>query len=215
MQYFPRDYEDFTSVTRIDEIRADQKNVLIGHFERIWTEKPRPRMSLVKAFFVEKESGAMLECVWFNSPYLAKSLTTNTEVTLIGKAKLSYGKIVLQNPEYEWGTQTSVGSIRPVYREHDKLKTKWLRTKISELLDGLEKIPQLVPRETAEANDCISKAKAIREMHFPQSTTSLRQAKNTIAFEELWLLQIGALMRKHTWEKQGEGSALQIPLILI
>jgi ATP-dependent DNA helicase RecG len=214
LEYLPRTYEDLSQVTNLSELRADEKNVLLGKFTRVWKEKGmRSRMNLTKALFEEKESGGVVECIWFNNPTVSTRLPLQKSVRISAKAKLSFGKISLQAPDFELEKQgVHLGRISPVYREHDKLKTSWFRQKMFELLDVSEHFSNVIPKEIAEKENLFSKQKAIEEIHFPKNAEDLEKAQRTLAFEKLFVLQITALLRKHEWEEQGRGKALSVPL---
>jgi ATP-dependent DNA helicase RecG len=213
LEYFPRTYEDFTKPTDLGNLTADRKNLLQGKFIEKWGETTKNKMKLVKAIFEEKQSGGEVECVWFNNPYIEKRIPLHKEVLITAKAKLAFGKISLQSPAFEESdSKVHLGRIVPVYREHEKLKTTWLREKIFELLEHTEAFANIVPKDIALANDLINRNTAITELHFPTTTEKLKQARHTIAFEELFLLQLSALQRKQTWQDSATGNALQIPL---
>lgn len=214
LEYLPRTYEDFSKPTNLSELRADTKNLLLGTFTRVWKEKTgKTRMQLTKAFFKERESGGVFECVWFNNPTISTRLPLHKPVRITAKAKLSFGKISLQAPDFELEKKgIHLGRISPIYREHDKLKTAWFRQKMFELLDISEHFINTIPQEIAEKENLFSKQKAIEEIHFPTHSENLEKAQRTLAFEKLFILQISALLRKQKWEEEGRGKALSIPL---
>jgi hypothetical protein len=73
--------------------------------------------------------------------------------------------------------------------------------------------PRHPPQKTSETkNDLVPKNTAVHQVHFPDDLESLEQAKKTIAFEELFLLQISALLRKKEWEEKGREGVSSIAL---
>ena len=212
LEYFPRTYEDFSAPTHLSELRADKKNILEGKFLRVWTERART-IHLVKAIFEEKQSGGQVECVWFNNPTIKTRIPLLQPVFVVAKAKLAYGSISLQSPEFELVEQRiHLGRIAPVYREHGKLKSAWFRQKMFELFDVAEPFPDILPEDIRKNKELLPRARAIEELHFPKNRTSLTAAQKTLAFEKLFLLQMQSLLRKKKWEEAGEGKALSIPL---
>lgn len=213
LEFFPRDYEDASRPTHISELRADQKNFLNGKFLRVWVETPRPKMRLTKALFEEEVSGAMIECVWFQNPTIQKRLPINVPVICAAKAKLAFGKITLQNPEFERAEkEVHLGRIRPIYREHDKITASWMREKIHDLLPKTEAFSDVLPENIRESEQLLAKNEAISELHFPTDSERLQVAQKTIAFEELFLIQTAALLRKKNWENSVKGDFPTIPL---
>lgn len=213
LEFYPRTHEDFSVPTNLAELRADQKNLLSGTFTKVWKETVKQRMKLTKALFREQESEAEVECVWFNNPTIGERIPLYKPVLISAKAKLAYGKISLQAPDFEMADAgVHLGRISPVYREHGKLKSSWFRQKMYELIDQTEKFSDILPDEIRKKNDLWCKNKAVQQVHFPDDLDSLEKAKKTIAFEELFLLQISALLRKKKWEEKGREEVKSIPL---
>jgi ATP-dependent DNA helicase RecG len=214
LEFFPKTHEDLTTPTHISELQADKKNLLSGVFMKVWKEKTRNNMVLVKAFFREEQSGKEIECVWFNNPTLSKRIPLYTPVLLTAKAKLSFGKISLQSPTFESVSQNSVhlGRISPIYREHGIIKSKWISQKIHQLLPIASSFPSILPENIRKEEGLMKKNEAIHEIHFPTKHDTLALAKKTLTYEELFLLQLSALQRKKKWEDQGKGKAPHIPL---
>jgi ATP-dependent DNA helicase RecG len=213
LEYYPRGYEDLNKTLEIHEIRADQKNVLEGSFSGLTSQRTRQGKLLIKALFTTNR-GQSLEAVWFNQPHIKHTLPLGEQVMISAKAKLAYGKVSLQNPTFERqdAEMINVGRITPIYREHGKLSSTWLRQKIYPLLDQVESFYSLLPLEVIENNQLLNKSEAIQEIHFPSSKEKLEKAKETLAFEELFLLQLTGLLRKQAWALNTENKAKQIPL---
>lgn len=213
MQYFPRGHEDMTVPTNLAELRGDEKNLLKGVFRRVWDERTPNRTLLVKALFEEEQSGGQVECVWFNNRTIRERIPVGVPVLLSGKAKIAYGKISLQAPEFEIaGRGVHFGRIMPIYREHGALKSAWFRQKIYELIDHTEIFPEILPTSVRAAAELMPRHEAVIEVHFPKGADTLKTARRTLSFEELFLLQLGALLRKKKWEAESRGNVLHFPL---
>jgi len=213
LEFFPRHYEKIATVDNIHDLRADQKNILKGTFSNLTSSYTRNRKLLLKAIF-ETEKGECVECVWFNQAYLKNTLPLKKKVIITSKAKMDFGKITLQNPIFEIADQQNIklNTISPIYREHGKLSNLWFRKKISENLQIAEKFNNLLPLEIIEKEKLLEKNQAMQEIHFPSNEEKLEQAKKTLAFEELFLLQIAGLLRKRKWQKENQGKSKKIAL---
>ncbi|MCT4591995.1 MAG: ATP-dependent DNA helicase RecG [Candidatus Gracilibacteria bacterium] len=211
--YYPRDYESQTQIKKIHELRADEKNLLQGVFKEVKQERTKTGKSLVKAIF-QDDDGNLLECVWFNQRYLKNTLPLNRKVLVSGKCKLSFGKISMMSPSFEELADSMVhlGRISPIYREHDKLSSDWLRKKIFELLDLRKSFDDVIPEKIIKNEDFLHKDEAVAEIHFPSSDEKLEKAKKTLAFEELFVLQISGLLRKKNHQSKTQGKSKKIPL---
>ncbi len=210
--YFPRTHEDLSSPTNLAELRADQKNLLQGKFVRVWKETTHSRKRLIKALF-EEQHGGQVECVWFNNPTIEKRLPLGREVLITARAKLAFGKVSLQAPEFEMISEgVHFGRISPVYREHGKLTSNWFRQKVYELIEHTEVFSEILPETICTAEQLMNRDQAIKEIHFPTDEKTITHAKHTLAFEEVFVLQLLALQRKKKWQAASGGRALQIPL---
>jgi RecG-like helicase/very-short-patch-repair endonuclease len=220
LQYFPREYEDRTEFTEMANLRADQKNVLLGELSSVRREKTPRGFSLVKAIFTEEKTNTPLECVWFNSRGLEKTLPQKKRVMLVGKAKLAFGKISFSSPSIEiYGGTGKIGNIASIYSEHYFLTPQWFAKKFLENIYPLLarknesfSLQNVVPTDILSEKNLLSRRDAFLEIHFPSSIERSELARKTFAFEELFVLQIASLRKKEKMQKLGEGKAKKIPL---
>ena len=149
---------------------------------------------------LDDESGSIL-AVWYNRPYLEKTLTPGRPLLVFGRAELDRrGRLVLQNADYELvddadardGVHT--GRIVPVYRRLGELGSKALRTIISAIVQQLDAktVPELVPGDVAGRFALPPRARALAETHFPPENASLDElsARTTPALAGA---QVGAM----------------------
>lgn len=213
LQYFPREYEDYTTPVEMHEVRSDTKNFLQGKFIRLWKEQTMRQKTLIKALF-ETESGEQAECVWFGNPRIATQLPLQKKVFLLGKADLYMGKVTLKNPEFELlGKEAKhAGRIRPVYREHGALRAAWFRDKVYEMLESTASFPTLIPGELIQKEGLLQKQAVVEELHFPTDQERLEKAKKSLSFERIFFLQLLALIKKQKWQETSEEVVEGIPL---
>lgn len=98
-----------------------------------------------------------------------------------------------------------------MYPQHDKITTKWLREKITDLKPAIDLLPETLPEETLKEENFPSRADAVRAMHFPNKPEDVERAKNRFAFEELYSMQISALELKKEWQGERQ-ERLKIPM---
>jgi RecG-like helicase len=83
--YFPYKYLDFSKFSAISSIKLGEVVTIKGVIKTIQARYAfRSRLSLCEAV-VSDDSGS-IKVVWFNQPYLAKTLKNGDEVLLSGKA---------------------------------------------------------------------------------------------------------------------------------
>ena len=77
LYYFPRAYDDRTNIKKIEELRGDEYVVLKVKFLTISTPYIPSKMKMTK---VRATDGTgVIDVVWFQMPYLAKSLKINED----------------------------------------------------------------------------------------------------------------------------------------
>jgi len=100
----------------------------------------------------------------------------------------------------------------PIYPETAGVSSKWLRSRIKFLLEklklGLKK--DWLPSSIKEKHHFIDLHQAIQQIHFPDNQTNLNQARQRLAFNEMFLLQLEALLRKKEWQEKKLSHQLHI-----
>ena len=195
--FFPRRYEDFTSITPIAFVRPGVKTTVRGRIYDIGARQTKyKRMALTEAVLGD-DSGTTLRVVWFNQPWLAKSLQKGDEIFVAGEADLN-GGLVMKNPDHEKVSLRPQHAARlvPIYRETEGLTSKWLRTKVQSLLAYADELEEFLPSELLARRGFLSRAAAVRQAHFPESAPALERARERLAFEEMFVLQLAAQLAK-------------------
>ena len=195
--FFPRRYEDFSSITPIAFVRPGVKTTVRGRIYDIGARQTKyKRMALTEAVLGD-DSGTTLRVVWFNQPWLAKSLHKGDEIFVAGEADLN-GGLVMKNPDHEKVSLRPQHAARlvPIYRETEGLTSKWLRPKVQSLLPYTDELDEFLPSELLARRGFLSRAAAVRQAHFPESAQALERARERLAFEEMFVLQVAAQLAK-------------------
>lgn len=208
--YFPRTYEDLSDSKNIMQVKDGEKVSMQGVIHNIHNIPTKNRkITLTKAMFYDVH-GNEAEIVWFNQPFVKRTVPTETDVTVSGKIQFNYGKYTIQNPRVELADKPQVhtSGMVPVYPQHEVITSKWLREKINPLLFCTKEFEEILPSEIVEEEKLISKSDAIKEVHFPTNQKQLERARDRLAYEELFLLQLSAVQRKQEWRESREKDSL-------
>ncbi len=195
--FFPRRYDDFSSVTPIAFVRPGVKTTVRGRIYDIGARQTKyKRMALTEAVLGD-DSGTTLRVVWFNQPWLVKTLQKGDEIFVAGEADLN-GGLVMKNPDHEKVSLRPQHAARlvPVYRETEGLTSKWLRPKIQAVLRLADQLDEFLPMDLLTRREFMPRAEAVRQVHYPASAALLDRAKERLAFEEMFVLQVAAQMAK-------------------
>ena len=109
------------------------------------------KVKIIKAMFYDPY-GNGAEVVWFNQPFVKRTVPMETEVTVSGKIQHQYGKITIQNPQVELASKIQIhtSGMVPVYPQHEVITSKWLRGKIHPLLYLAKEFEEILPHEITE-----------------------------------------------------------------
>ena len=209
--YFPYRYEKYESCPKISSLKLDETINLKGTVEIIKNRRSfRSKMMLTEAL-ISDDSGS-LEVVWFNQPFIAKTLKPGDTISLAGKIKNQGGRLIMTSPIYEKINQTGenihTASIVPVYSLTSSISQKQLRFLIHQSLKLIKNIPEYLPTEIIKSQKLLSLNETLQKIHFPKNQTDIDLAINRFKFSELFLFQLKSYLVK---EKLSKKIALPIP----
>jgi len=200
--HFPHRYQDLSAIKPIDKLKLNEVATIQGKIIDIKNIRTwKKRMAITEAHV--QDNGGLIKAVWFNQPYLANTLKIDSLVSLSGK--ISFDKtLFLSNPAYERLTDQDLrhtGRLIPVYPETSGLTSRYMRYLIHLFRPTINQIAEWLPPATIKAQKLLDLQTALRQIHFPDSTKTLAQAKRRLAFNELFLIQLFALQQKIKWQK--------------
>lgn len=191
LAYFPRRIEDRSIVKKIAQLRHGERVTIRGRVRAIDIIKPRGDMEILKVA-VQDNTGVAYG-VWFNQPWLKTQFVKGERISVYGEVDKSYGQIQLNNPVWEPAEKNFLtGRFVPVYSLTEGLPQGALLRVISENLAlHREVVQEVVPEEIKGRHDLLPRVVAFEKIHFPQGLEEFEQARRALAFEELFLFQIG------------------------
>lgn len=204
LYYFPRRYDDYTQLKPINRLWYGQVVTVIGAVQSVTTRQTRDgRMQVVEAI-IHDGTGA-LRATWFNQPWVAKRLHSGAHVALSGKIDQYLGRLVINNPEWEFleQQQLSTNRIVPVYPLTAQITQRWMRRLMNEVVTRwAPRVPDPLPESLRRSAGLIDLSTALIQIHFPDSAERLKAARHRLAFDEIFLLQLGMLGQKRAWQER-------------
>jgi ATP-dependent DNA helicase RecG len=191
--HLPRRYEDTRETVTVDRLQPGEVQTAVVRVSSVYSHvTTRKRMRLLEALL--EDSTGTVRAVWFNQDFLMPSLKHANELIVSGKVEHSARGLTFRNPTFEPATTTQrhVGRLAPVYPETEKVSSRWLRSRIQPLLRMAEQVPDRLPLPVRQEQGLIPIADALRRVHFPDVSEDVDRARERIAFEELFLLQLAA-----------------------
>lgn len=194
--FLPRKHEDFTHVTPIAELRPG-KVTIRARCQQISTRPVRRGLRLTTAVLADDTS--KLNAVWFNQPYRVQQLGGSDEwFYFSGEFEYNYGRYQLTNPTAELAKELPVQADRllPVYHAVRGLKSQTVRKVIEQLRPLMSVLPETLPPSVVQSERLLDRAAAILAMHFPRNEREVEQARQRLAFEELFELVLASQLNK-------------------
>ncbi len=146
---------------------------------------------------------------WFNMPYIGKILTVGHELIIFGQPKMSGSRLVIDHPDYEIvegdsaTAEAHMGGLIPIYPLASGVNQKALRGLVHQLLKEVDDsdISEWLPLGASESG--LTRATAIRTLHYPENLEDLEPAKRYLALEEFTKLQLILQQRKKEIQDRG------------
>ena len=158
-----------------------------------------------------------IRVVWFNQPYLAKSLKPQTRYVFSGRVTMHRGRRVLESPQYEQlrpgdGLEELVqpGRLFPVYPLTGDIRQGTLRRIVREALErGGAGVAEALPEAVRQRNSLLHVDQALRHAHYPKGWEGWEAARRRLAFEELFTMQLAVLSRRLALESMVRAVSLR------
>lgn len=186
LYHIPIKYLDFSSIKPINSIKIGEEVTVSGE---IISSKVNKHSKISTVTCIVKDETSLLSAIWFNQPYLAKTLKEGSKVFLSGQLVKKFGRMQMENPAYEVSAENETdlihtGRIVPVHPATAGLSQRQIRSIVKKglsLIDDLEDplgpyLPQSMP----------ALAEAIKRMHFPEEQNDSEKAMERFAWEELF-----------------------------
>lgn len=202
LHHYPSHYQDFSQITKINLAKPQETVTIQGKIITI-TNRYRGRGKSLQKATVADETGQIL-VTWFNQPFLLNSLQEGKTISLSGPIDTFGSLKTMTSPSFELvfsGRPTiHTGRIVAIYPETRGVSSKWLRSRIRVAL----KLPleEFLPQELLTKESLLPYHEALKKIHFPQKRTDYLAAQKRLAFDELFLPQIKAQIKKRSWQKQ-------------
>jgi ATP-dependent DNA helicase RecG len=223
---FPFRYEDRRSFARVADLVVDSPETTLDvrvESSRVIPTR-RPGFTLFEAHL--SDATGQVRAVWYNQPYLERLFVEGRRAVIFGRpTEDRYERgLLLENPDYELlddddaeGIHT--GRIVPVYRKLAELSSRVQRTLMHRALSSLApgSLPEPVPVEIARRRKLPDRLEALRRTHFPPVDARLdelqgrrTEAQRSLAFEEIFLLQLALVLRRHAVRSEERGIAYEL-----
>lgn len=202
LHLFPHRHLDYSHLKTVSQLAEGHEETVIAN---IWEArrisiKGRPSTEAVLG-----DSTGNVRAVWFNNPYLAKQLVPGREIVLSGRVRYFGGRPVFESPDWEFYEPgegfTHTGRLVPVYPLTRGLFQRQLRKLAKSIVEAYTpEVAEFIPESIIRRYNMLPAGEALKQAHFPDDLTLKDRARFRLAFNELFLLQLGVLQKKKSWQ---------------
>jgi len=199
----PRRYDDYRSLKPINRLEYGDEVTIIASVWDAGTRRARGGAPIFTATL--SDGSGLVQCTWFNQPYLADKIKPKMQVVISGKVDEYLGRLTFQSPEWELLEREQLHTARlvPIYPLTEGLTGKWLRRLMKRTVDyWAPRVQEHLPESIRRSAGLMDIASALSHVHFPDDWSDLERARQRLAFDELFIIQIGVLHQRQIWREQ-------------
>jgi ATP-dependent DNA helicase RecG len=213
--YFPREHRDYSKLTKINEIPFNEVTTTMG---LVWDAKnQRTGNGRIRTIAEISDVTGKVYISWFNQSYLLKQLLgAKGEYIVVTGKKQRFGNKVefgVQSHEFpERGDLLNTGRLVPIYPLTEGLSAKTLLRFSKYVVDRYAAmVPEYLPAGLRSAAHLQPLPEAVAQMHFPDNEQHREEAYRRLAFDELFMIQLGMQERRSRWQYEApQGNAFSI-----
>jgi len=203
LYYFPRRYDDYSRLKPINRLIYGEQVTVIASVQTVNTRPLRNgRISITEA--VVSDGTGYLRLTWFNQPWITRRVRPGAQVVLSGKIDQYLGRFTMNNPEVDQLEVQNLNTNRivPVYPLTANITQRWLRQQMHQVVTyWAPRLQDPLPTPIRQSGGLVELSEALLQVHFPDSEEKLAAARHRLAFDEIFLLQLGMLSQKRAWQE--------------
>ncbi|GAH96029.1 unnamed protein product, partial [marine sediment metagenome] len=207
LYFFPHRHLDYSQRKYISQLAEGEEQTIIAN---VWQAQVTMLGGRRGTEAIVGDETGNVRVVWFNNPYLAKKLPTNARIVLSGRVSLFGGRHVFESPEWELVEDRElIHTLRlvPLYPLTQGLRPRQVRKLMKQVVDQWAwQAEDFLPSELRRRCNLLELPQAISQAHYPEDEAAKDGARLRLAFDELFILQLGVLGRKHDWQESQPGN---------
>jgi ATP-dependent DNA helicase RecG len=225
--YYPRDHIDYAKQVRIADLEAGETVTLVGEVIRcsLFTSPKNTKLTIFELWMRDSSGRIKLSRFYAGTRYgnrgwqekFKKQYPSGVAIAASGLVKKNKYGLTLDSPEIEVldsdGADIKslkIGRVLPVYPLTDGVPADLIRKVVIASLEALSQLKDPFPTAFRDSHKLMKLQEAIANIHFPENSEVLAQARRRLVFDEFFYLQLGFLQRRQQ-EKAQQKSAIFIP----
>ena len=195
--HLPHRHDDYSRVRPIADVEVGESLSIVANLRGFDERKFAYKKEILQALF--SDGSGTVRTTWWNQSWMRKRLTIGKTYRLSGVVGLYMGHKTLENPIFEEIGPSVVkdGPILPVYGLTSGLRSSDVSRQVQEALKlGLPSLHDPLPETLRRHYDLIPLTDALRQIHSPETSERLDNARKRIIFDDFFFLQLGVQRRR-------------------
>ena len=198
LHYYPRNYDEYETPVDIAELKEGTvQAVSAAVCSGVYVNSVRGRQII--SVNIADQSGKF-PVVWFNLPYLKKTLRKGSWFVFRGRIVRKQGKLEMEHPEIFTPSayEEILHNLQPIYGLTAGLSNKTVVKMVTQLLEDLPMQSEYLPEELRERYGLADVNYALKTIHFPKNKEELLVSRKRLVFDEflLFILSVRSMKEK-------------------
>ena len=201
LHYYPRNYDEYETPVDIAELKEGTvQAVSAAVCSGVYVNSVRGRQIITVN--IADQSGKF-SAVWFNLPYLRKTLKKGSWFVFRGRIVRKQGKLELEHPEIFTPSayEEILHNLQPVYGLTAGLSNKTVVKMVAQLLETLPMQSEYLPEELKERYELADVNYALKTIHFPKNKEEMLVSRKRLVFDEFLLFILSVRRMKEKTEE--------------
>lgn len=201
LHYYPRNYDEYETPVDIAELKEGTvQAVSAAVCSGVYVNSVRGRQII--SVNIADQSGKF-PVVWFNLPYLKKTLRKGSWFVFRGRVVRKQGKLEMEHPEIFTPSayEEILHHLQPIYGLTAGLSNKTVVKMITQLLESVPMQSEYLPEEFRERYELADINYALRTIHFPPNKEELLVSRKRLVFDEFFLFILSVRKMKEKTEE--------------
>ena len=211
MRHYPRRYAERGELTNFASLNEGELVTVVADVAKVAIRPLRNRRGSMLEVVLTDGTG-FLSLTFFNQAWRERDLAPGRRGFFAGRVTLFRGKRQLTHPDYEMLDASILestdpvaerervaqfaGALLPVYSATAKLPSWRVAQCVRTVLDNLDEVSDPLPPAIIEKHGYPSLLEALRSIHLPKTFDDAKQARERLAFEEAFTLQVLLAQRR-------------------
>lgn len=210
LYHIPRRYLDRSTITPISELSVNSQATVLGEVEAYGIKRGRKTRFQV----IIRGQNSFLTLIWFEGIRYVKDKFREGDTVIVSGGVRFYDGLQIPHPEFEIISKKGeelihTGRVIPIYPSTAELKklhldSRGMRNILKPFLDKYQ-IKETLPQTVVSSLSLLPLDQALKNVHFPDSLKMAERARQRLAFDELFYLELMLALRKkkHTQAETG------------